>query len=164
MNLSFFKRDFPKKRAAMTAAAAILVVGVVLGREKPALELVQERAPQATAAAEDGIDLEKLRRGEASLPQNDPFSRKSFAPQPAAPAAAVAPAKPVAPPLPFQYFGKLTEKGKTEVFVMRGEELLSIAAGQKLGDYRVDQVSDSSISFTYLPLKMKQTLELPAVN
>jgi hypothetical protein len=43
---------------------------------------------------------------------------------------------------------------------MRGEELLSIAAGQKLGDYRVDQIAESKISFTYLPLKTKQTLEL----
>jgi hypothetical protein len=166
MNLSFLKGELLKKRAAVTTAALILVVGVVLGREKPALELVQERAPQAAAAADDGIDLDRLRRGEASLPQNDPFSRKNFGGQ--KPVAAVAapnvPAKPTAPPLPFQYFGKLTENGKTEVFVMRGEELLSLAAGQKVGDYRVDKVSDSSISFTYLPLKMKQTLDLPSVN
>jgi hypothetical protein len=79
-------------------------------------------------------------------------------------AAPQVPAKPAAPPLPFQYFGRLTENGKTDVFLLRGEELLSIAAGQKVGDYRIDKVSDSSISFTYLPLKMKQTLDIPAVN
>ena len=153
-----------QKRAAVMVGALILVVGVVAGRERPALELVQERAPQAAAAADDGIDLEKLRRGKARQPQSDPFARQSFGEQKQAPAAASAPAKPVAPPLPFQYFGRLTEKGKTEIFVMRGEELLSIAAGQTLGEYRVDKVSDSSISFTYLPLKMQQTLDLPAVN
>lgn len=165
MNLSFLKRDFPKKRAAMTVAAAILVVGVVLGREKPALELVQERAPRAAAAADDGIDLDKLRRGEASLPQTDPFARKSFGEQKQlARVAAAAPAKPAAPPLPFQYFGKLIENGKLEVFVMRGQDLLSLAPGLNLGDYRVDQVTERSISFTYLPMKTKQTLDLPAVN
>jgi len=163
VDLSFLKGDLPKKRAAVTVAALILVVGVVAGREKPALELVRERAPQAAAAADDGIDLDKLRRGEASLPQNDPFARMKGAEKQAA-TAPQSPAKPVAPPLPFQYFGRLTENGKTEVFVMRGEELLSIAAGQKVGDYRVDKVTDASISFTYLPLKMKQTLDLPAVN
>jgi hypothetical protein len=152
-----------KKRAAITLTALILVVGVVAGRERPALELVQERAPQAAARADDGIDLDKLRRGEASLPQNDPFAGMKGMEKQAAPSPQT-PAKPVAPPLPFQYFGRLTEKGKTEVFVMRGEELLSIAAGQKLGEYRVEAVSDSSISFTYLPLKMNQTLDLPAVN
>lgn len=150
-----------KRRIAAAAGAVILVVGVVAGRERPALELIHERAPQAAAAGDDGIDLARLRRSESSLPQVDPFERKGFAP---AKEAAQAPAKPTAPPLPFQYFGRLTEKGKTEVFVMRGGELLSIAAGQKLGDYRVDQVTESRIQFTYLPLKTQQSLDLPAVN
>ena len=43
---------------------------------------------------------------------------------------------------------------------MRGDELLTIAAGQKIGDYRVEQIADAGISFTYLPLKTKQTLDL----
>jgi hypothetical protein len=163
MNLSFLKGDMPKKRAAVAVAALILVVGAVAGRERPALELVQGRAPQAAAAADDGINLDRLRRGEASLPQNDPFSRKDFGGQKAE-GVPNAPAKRVAPPLPFQYFGKLIENGKTEVFVMSGEELVSIVAGQTVGEYRVDKVTDSSISFTYLPLKMKQTLDLRAVN
>ena len=45
-------------------------------------------------------------------------------------------------------------------YVMRGEELITLAPGQKIGDYRVEQIADASISFTYLPLKMKQTLDL----
>jgi hypothetical protein len=43
---------------------------------------------------------------------------------------------------------------------MRGDELLTIAAGQNIGEYRVDKVSEASIAFTYLPLKTKQTMEL----
>jgi hypothetical protein len=46
------------------------------------------------------------------------------------------------------------------VYVMRGDELITLAPGQKIGDYRVEQIADASISFTYLPLKMKQTLDL----
>jgi len=151
-----------KRRLAITAAAVILVVGVVAGRERPTLELIQERAPRATAAADDGIDLERLQRNEAGAPQNDPFSRKGLTPERAAPAAAVqqpAP-KPVAPPLPFKYFGRLIENGKTEVYVMRGEELLTLARGQNIGEYRVEEVGDSTIAFTYLPLNTKQTLDL----
>jgi len=151
-----------KRRIAAAAGAVILVVGVVAGRERPAIELIHERAPQVAATSDDGIDLAKLRRGEASLPQVDPFASIRGVEQ-AAPAPQGA-TRPTAPPLPFQYFGRLTEKGKTEVFVMRGGELLSIAAGQKLGDYRVDQVTESRIQFTYLPLKTKQSLDLPAVN
>jgi len=144
-----------KRHIAAAVGALVLIVGVVAGREKPALELVQERAPKAVA--DDGIDLSKLRREDASLPQRDPFASMVAKVQAAAPAA---PERPSAPALPFRYFGKLTEKGKTEVFVMRGDELVAVAPGQNLGEYRVDQVSENRISFTYLPLKTKQTLEL----
>jgi hypothetical protein len=148
-----------QKRTALIAAAAVLVAGVVAGREKPALEIVQEKAPRVATVSADDIDLTKLKRGEAAAPQNDPFSRKGFEPKPQ-PAAVQVQEKPSAPPLPFRYFGRLTENGKTEVFVMLGEELLTIAEGQKHGEYRGEQVSASQISFTYLPLKTKQTLEL----
>jgi hypothetical protein len=143
-----------KKRFGIAIAILVLAAGVVAGRERPALELVQEsRAPRAAAAAADDIDLDKLFRPEASLPQKDPFGgiaadKKSVE------------SKPAVPPLPFRYFGRLTENGKTEVYVMRGDELLSIAPGQSIGEYRVDKIGESQISFTYLPLKTKQTLAL----
>ena len=153
------KLSLLQKRAAIAGAAVILVAGVVAGRERPTLELVQEKAPRAARAADDGIDLDKLKRGAASVPQKDPFKSISE-PKPQPAAAVQVQEKPSAPPLPFRYFGRLTENGKTEVFVMLGEELLSIASGQQHGDYRVEQVSASQISFTYLPLKTRQTLEL----
>jgi hypothetical protein len=149
-----------RERIVLIAGAVLLVAGVVGGRERPALELIEARTPAAAAvaAADDGIDLTKLDRTEGTLPQADPF--KSFV-QPAPQAAAhAAPAKPAAPPLPFRYFGKLLENGKREVFVMRGDDLLSIQAGKTYGDYRVDQVADARITFTYLPLQTKQTLDL----
>ena len=66
-----------------------------------------------------------------------------------------------APPLPFRYMGKLTQNGKTEVFVLRGDDIISIAPGQKIdADYRVEGITDSAISMTYLPLKTRQALEL----
>jgi hypothetical protein len=146
-----------KKNAAIIAAAVTVVAGVVAGRERPSLEMVQERVKPAT---DDGIDLARLQRPEATVPQNDPFARNFGQPKPAQVSKAAVVEKPVAPPLPFQYFGRLTENGKTEVFVMRGEELIAVAAGQQIGDYKVEQVADTSISFTYLPMKMKQTLDL----
>ena len=147
-----------RERIVVIAGAVLLVTGVVVGRERPALELIETRAPAAAAAvADDGIDLAKLERGAGTLPQSDPF--KSLV-APAPQAAHAAPAKPVAPPLPFRYFGKLQESGKREVFVMRGDELISIQAGKTYGEYRVDQVADARITFTYLPLKTTQILDL----
>jgi hypothetical protein len=154
MNLNFSMSPW-KKNAAIIAAAVTVVAGVVAGRERPALEVIHERAKPV---ADDGIDVGKLRRGEATVPQSDPFARNFGQDKPAQVANVVA--KPAAPPLPFQYFGRLTENGKTEVYVMRGDELITLAPGQKIGDYRVEQIADASISFTYLPLKMKQTLDL----
>jgi hypothetical protein len=148
-----------KRGVAMALAAVVLAAGVVAGRERPALELFPERTAQAPAPAADGIDLERLRRGESGAPHVDPFAKRDFGPK--APKPPVArPAKPEAPPLPFQYFGRVTENGKTEVFVLRGDELLAIEPGQTLGEYRVEAVGETSIAFTYLPLKTRHTLEL----
>jgi len=143
-----------KRRIAIAVAAVVLVAGVVAGRERPTLDLVEAAAP--AAAARDGIDLGKLRRGESSLPETDPFKRLQG---PKEKQEKVVAEKPTAPALPFQYFGRLTENGKTEVFVMHGEELVAIEKGKTIGEYRVDQIAESSISFTYLPLKTKQTLD-----
>jgi hypothetical protein len=149
-----------KRRIAVTLAAVVLVAGVVAGRERPTLDLIQESATENTRAraaqADDGIDLDRLQRGESAAPKADPFAQKDPVPKETRQAVRE---KPVAPPLPFQYFGRITENGKTEVFLMRGEELLSVAPGQTLGAYRVDQVGAGSIAFTYLPLKTKQTLD-----
>ena len=146
-----------KKNAAIIAAAVTVVAGVVAGRERPSMEIIQEKAKPA---ADDGIDLGKPRRGEATQPQTAPFARSFGQPQQPASTNAAGDETPAAPPQPVQYYGRLTENGKTEVYVMRGDELITLAPGQKIGDYRVEQIADASISFTYLPLKMKQTLDL----
>jgi hypothetical protein len=40
-----------------------------------------------------------------------------------------------------------------------------VRAGDKLdGYYRVAKVTESTVTFVYLPMKTKQTLEIPAVN
>ena len=151
---------FLKKRSVITVTALALAAGLVAGRERPTLDLIQERAPSARVVQADDIDLSRLQRGEATTPQTDLFARRNFAPEKPQQQAKAVVEKPTAPPLPFKYFGRLTEKGKTDVYVMRGEDLLAVAPGETLGEYRVDAVSDASISFTYLPLKTKQTLGL----
>jgi hypothetical protein len=76
---------------------------------------------------------------------------------------------PTAPPLPFRYLGKMIEDGELQVFLARGEESYTLREGQKKGQkvdeqYRVDKVTGNQVTFTYLPLKIQQTLEIPAVN
>lgn len=143
---------------------AVTLVGalasVVAGRERPTLELIAPR-PAPAAAALEGLDLDRLtaRTEEPSRPEKsiDPFAPRSFS-QPAAEPGK--PAKPSAPPLPFRYLGKMIEDGKLNVFLARGDDSLSVSAGQRIGEYRVDRITEREVVFTYLPLKTKQSLPL----
>jgi hypothetical protein len=146
-----------KRKILLTLAAAGLVVTVVAGREKPALEVVRPAAPRADARIE--LDLSKLERPVDEGVEKDLFATRSFSEQQKA--SSGKPEKPTAPALPFAYIGKVIEDGKLTVFLSRGGESYSVAPGDTIGpDYRVDAVSDAEIPFTYLPLKTKQKLPL----
>jgi hypothetical protein len=115
------------------------------------------------------LDLSALFRAPTDTkvdPAHDPFAPRSFA-SAAPPAAAANPApRPSAPALPFSYLGKAIEDGKLSVFLARGDDNYSLSPGKKrkIGDYRVDKVTESQVTFTYLPLKTRQTLDIPAVH
>ncbi len=140
------------------------LASVVAGRERPTLDLAQPPARSAASiVSSEGLDLDRLAlRAEHGDEKKgvDPFAPRSFSSPEAAGGSPGKPQKPVAPPLPFRYLGKMIEDGKLNVFLARGDESLSVHAGQKLGEYRVDRVTDREIVFTYLPLKTKQSLPL----
>lgn len=160
-------------RAAVPVAVLALIASVVAGRERPAGPAVEPaRQAETRIRASEDLDLTNLFRSEVQDPQPavDPFARRSFGSQQAASDAAAKPASPAGPPpLPFRYVGKAIEDGKLAVFLQRGEDSYSVSqhgkGGQKLDDeYRVDKVSETKVVFTYLPLKTKQILDIPAVN
>lgn len=146
------------KRPALFLAALALAAGMVAGRERPAVELV-EHSPRTVQPVEADLDLSSLDRVEAKGPQADPFARKTFVQ--AQPRAARAASAPVAPPLPFRYIGKLVEDGRLEVILLRGAEHFTVAeAGPLDAEYRVDEVSETRIALTYLPLNSSHVLEI----
>ena len=158
-----FKGEFPKRTAGVVVVLALLAT-VVAGREKPSIPAIEPAAKiQTKIEASEDIDVEKLVRKESEGTKADPFAARTFAP--AAAAGPQAPEKPTAPPLPFTYLGKAIENGKLSVFLARGEDSYSVEAGTKIdAEYRVDKVSETAVTFLYLPLKTKQTLDIPAVN
>jgi hypothetical protein len=178
--MRLFGKTFSRRemvRVAVPIAVLALIASVVTGRERPSAAVVEPAArinarveAKQPDAKEQELDLSQLVRpaqDEGGQPGANPFARRSFAPN-AAPQAAQA-AAPEAPPLPFRYVGKMIEDGKLAVFLSRGEDSYSVHAGQKRGQkideqYRVDKVTETSVTFTYLPLKTKQTLDIPAVN
>lgn len=109
-------------------------------------------------AAEDDtaqLELERLERRKFSVQAGDLFSRQSWIPPPPA----VKPQPPSPPPLMFKYLGKVTEGDETRVFLALAERNYVVKAGEKIDNqYRVDEVTDHAITFTYIPLNAKQML------
>jgi hypothetical protein len=67
--------------------------------------------------------------------------------------------KPQAPPLPFEYFGQIGIEGKSTVFLTHGERNYPVKTGDVIeGAYRVDEIREDAVVFTYLPLAQQQTL------
>lgn len=170
---SFSKRE--AARLTIPVLALVLVASVVTGREKPSavpvepVASLQKRTSAEQHVSDADLDLDLLERpprdADKVAASADPFARHSFAP-PEQPQAA-APAAPQVPELPFKYLGKVVEEGKLSVFLARGDDSFSLQAGRKHkldAQYRVDKVTESAVTFTYLPMNARQTLDIPAVN
>jgi hypothetical protein len=79
------------------------------------------------------------------------------------PAPAPAPAAPTAPPLPFSFVGMVENgMGKPQAFLSKGDALLVVSAGELLENntYRVDSFDANQVVITYLPLAIKQTIDV----
>lgn len=111
------------------------------------------------------------------LPWADPSPTQLSAwqpppPPPAPPApppvAAGPPPPPMAPPLPYQMIGRVVEGegGKAvEVALLAGpNRALSVKRGDLIdGQWRVEQVSTSGVSLTWLPAKLPQNIVFKAI-
>jgi len=99
-------------------------------------------------------------RAPLALPQREPFgasegelfAARSWQP-PAPPVVAAAPA-PVPPPLPYRFAGTMSQGGEQVVLLSKADAVFPAQAGETLdGLYRVESISETEISFLYLPLK-----------
>lgn len=73
------------------------------------------------------------------------------------------PPTPLAPPLPFRYLGRYVEGTQITVFVAHNDQNHALKLGETFAiNYKLDEIKDTSLSFTYLPLNQKQSLEIGA--
>lgn len=82
-------------------------------------------------------------------------------PPPPKPAAtAELPAKPVAPPLPYSYMGKLEDAPQGTLFLLSANNKVYTVLQGELIDrvWRVDGEDAASLHFTYVPLALPKTL------
>lgn len=69
------------------------------------------------------------------------------------------PPKPTAPPLPFTYLGSYDDALSQIVILARGDRVYTVAEGDLIDSiYRVDSVKAGMVQFTYLPLKIRQSI------
>ncbi|GAB3388922.1 hypothetical protein [Azotobacter armeniacus] len=127
--------------------------------------------PAGQSAAQ--ADARTLRAGPASqaVPQANLFAAHSWraAPAPkhrpdaAALAAATSrlPSPPVAPPLPFQFIGRLDDSVRLRVFLLRGDRVHTVEAGDVIdGTYRLEKIAADELTLVYLPLNQIQSLSV----
>lgn len=107
--------------------------------------------------------------GRESVPRTNLFASHSWRVIPSMPvvsqtAKAVAAATvvaPTAPPLPFQFIGKLDDAIQLKVFLLRGEQLHTVMVGDVIdGTYRVDGIAGNQMTLVYLPLNVSQSLSV----
>ncbi|NUA27836.1 hypothetical protein [Cupriavidus basilensis] len=152
-----YGRGIPGKTGVPPAApsAAGTPRGTQAAASVPAARTVAEVAPRERLAA--------LRAPLSPETAHDPFSVSSWLPPPAPPAPpapALPPPPPTAPPLPFAYVGALgADVSKEQVFLSSGDRLLIVSLGDVIdGQYRLEAITATGATFTYLPLNVKQVM------
>ncbi len=151
----------------------VSAIKAAYGHGIPAGPRIPQAAAPAGSASESAADavagiaprerLASLRAPLSPDTANDPFSVSSWLPPPPPPAPpppALPPAAPTAPPLPFGYVGALgADAAKEQVFLSSGERLLIVSLGDVIdGQYRLESITATGVTFTYLPLNVKQVM------
>ena len=139
----------PHQLWSRNRSAAIAVVGalasVVAGREQPSPIVAEPAAPRVDTRLQ--VEYRHRPRQAGSARRRGRADRRLCAAQLLAGRSRRrrprAPAKPEAPALPFRYLGKMVEDGKLSVFLANGDESITVHAGERIGDYRVDKITES---------------------
>jgi hypothetical protein len=157
------------------AVAILAVLAYVAGRRQEpepapvaasaARTSAGQRGPVSPAESVADLDLENLKRPRAAKAIGELFVPAPVAPTDEAQQPPPPPAAPATPPLPFTYAGKIIEGDRTVVFLARGDQEYTVEAGQTIEKlYRVEQVTETAVTFTYLPLRTRQTLSIQPLN
>lgn len=122
----------------------------------------RDKASRAGAAPQksDRIELAKLDRVAPAAGGVDVFAPKSWAgPRVSRAPVQVEAAPPVAPPLPFQFVGRIRGREGPTILLSRDAESFSVKAGEPIDEnYRLESISGETLTIVYLPLGERQIL------
>ena len=158
------------------ALVMILLAAVVSGDSEDGRAVVQPvfkqqaNEPTRGTTAPTGIlarlDLERLNRKMSEIEPVDAFAPRTWQAPPPPPKpepAVVKPSAPVAPQLPFTYFGQFVDStGAVLVYLHRSGQVHVVKQGETIDDqYRLDAITETQLEFVYLPMKQRQALSIP---
>jgi hypothetical protein len=149
--------------AVLTVIAAVFAPSpeepVEPSHEKQHL-VVNERSSNGASKTAQVGNLFPVERKEMTEEPSDLFFVDKPPPPPAE-----KPPKPVAPPLPYVYMGKMVDETGLTVFVTRNNKPYVVHSGDILdAQYRVESIKPPLMELTYLPLKEKQVLNIGVVK
>ena len=147
------------KKVLAGIAVVSALASVVAGRELSTPQIAQPVSRVDTRLqVRDDIDLAKLEARTDEGARIDAFAPRNFSP--VVPPQEGPSTKREAPALPFRYLGKMLDGDKLAVFLANGADSYTVTEGERVGDYRIDKITEAEIRFTYLPMKTKQSLPL----
>ena len=157
---------------ALVPPVILFAAAAVQGDEDGAPEIAEvtqadRTRSQVRRTADAGdLDLSQLRREATVEEPGNAFASKSWyvpppPPPPAPPPKPMPPPAPTAPPLPFTYLGRFQDAALPVIFLVRGDRVLTVSAGDVIeGTYRVEGIVGATLGLTYLPLNIRQTLDV----
>jgi hypothetical protein len=152
---------------AVTAGAAALHFSPRPGKDSTVRAATPE-AGQATAHAKSGdlADLAVPSRDGLSGSRTDLFAGAQPVRPREKPQAPVVVEKPVAPPFPYKFGGRLvTGNGAPLLFLQKGTELVAIKKGEILdGVWRVESLTDDRIEVSFVPLGERLALTFASLT
>jgi hypothetical protein len=135
----------------------LVEVNVAKKREMP------RKGQTLTEVESSDVLVDKLQRPTMPSEVKDMFPASSWYVPP--PVTRVVP-PPAAPPLPFVFIGKMQEDGnKYVVFLERQNRIYLVREGGAIdANYRVDSINVPVMTLTYIPLDIKQTVQIGEAN
>ena len=131
---------------------------------RPRVPQEQPAVPERSATAKVAEDTEVLElkpRVKREPQERLAFKAQRWEPPPPPPPPPAPPPKPMAPPLPYKFAGKVHDGSGWKVFLARGENTYIVHAAMTLeGSYRVESIAPPLMTLTYLPLNQTQTLDI----
>lgn len=146
--------------AANGAVAAAAAQGAIAPTQEPQMSRNAD-APGAPRVAGTKADAFGSKNWKPAPPAKKVVKAKPAAPPPSMPVAS--PPPPSAPPIPFTYLGRMVDAGVTTVFLTDRQRNLAVKVGEVIdNNYKLEQITDSSLTLTYLPLNAQQQMSLGA--